>query len=96
MIDYVNTNRTKHPSQILDTRTLTSTNVGIEHRLVLCKYRSKHKPQKNIQLQYIEKINVKSSNDSSTTTLYQGRSNEKMTPNHILEEEDTAQMIRLK
>lgn len=69
MIDYIITNRTVHPSQILDVRTLTSANVGTDHGLVLCKYRFKAIPIKKKQPLYIEKFNVESLQDSSTRAL---------------------------
>lgn len=39
LIDYIITKKKTHPSQIMDVRTLASTNVSTEHDLVLCKYR---------------------------------------------------------
>lgn len=59
MIDFVHV----HPSQILDTRTLTLANMGTQHRLVLCEYRLKHVRYKKRPPIYITKFNTESLTD---------------------------------
>ncbi|XP_044749780.1 uncharacterized protein LOC123310377 [Coccinella septempunctata] len=83
VIDFVVTNRKVHPSQILDVRVLTSANVGTQHGLVLCKYRTAHIAKKKKVANYITKFNVESLKDESTRYLYQCRLCEKINQNPI-------------
>lgn len=92
MIDHVITNRSIHPKQILDVRALTSTDVGSDHRLILCKYRSynrliikKRKPE------YITKYNTESFANDSTQDLYQRRLTDNINNNPIEEVNDVEQ-----
>lgn len=88
VIDYIISNRTIHPSQILDVRTLTTANVGTEHGLVLCKYRCHINHQKKKPPVNIEKFNIEALNNDSTKLLYKNRLEGKMASNPITEDED--------
>lgn len=73
VIDYIVSNRSIHPSQILDVRSLNSADIGSDHSLVLCKLR--------LGLQKVgmrdgtveERINYDLLEDESTRDLYQRR-----------------------
>lgn len=78
MIDYVISNRTIIPSQVIDVRALTSANIGTDHSLLLCKmlmekpHRTKKPPVT------IEKFNIESLTDDSTRNLYENRLTNKL------------------
>ncbi|XP_055389945.1 uncharacterized protein LOC129618936 [Condylostylus longicornis] len=85
-IDYIITNRSILPSQILDVRTLTSANVGSDHGLVLCKIRENIPRSKQRKPEYIEKLNAESLNTDSTKLLYENRLRDKILNSPITEE----------
>jgi exonuclease III len=91
IINFIITNRTIQPTQILDVRALTSANIGTDHHLILCKLRIK-KPIKRIKpAKYIEKYNVESLEEDSTKTLYENRLSGKISQNNILESDNVNQ-----
>lgn len=69
VIDYIITNRTIHPKQILDVRSLNSANIGSDHSLVLSKLRMYPTQGKRKPPIYVEKFNIQSLEDQSTRRL---------------------------
>lgn len=80
ILDYIKTNRKVLPNQILNVRTLNSSDLGKEdHRLVLCKYRSRSSIMRtHLPSQSFTKYNVESFANDSTKTLYAQRLSEKI------------------
>lgn len=89
VIDYIITNRTVHPSKILDVRTLTSANAGTEHNLILCKYRYKAKRNKKQARPAVYKYNVESLTTESTRVLFAQRLQAKLQENNIKDDDDS-------
>ena len=97
MIDFIITNRTITPSQVLDVRALTSANLGTDHNLVLCKMLLE-RPQRNRKApMFIEKYNIESLATESTKLLYENRITSKLKKIDFQPEwgvEDTWQKIK--
>jgi hypothetical protein len=85
-IDYIVTNRNVHPTQIIDIRSQTSTDVGSDHSLVLCKMRMKIRRNKLPSPLYETKINVQSLHDKTIRDLHMRRLSEKIEQNKIVGE----------
>lgn len=85
VIDYIISNRTITPSQVIDVRALTSANIGTDHNLLLCKmimetpHRTKKPPV------FLEKFNIESLTDDSTRNLYENRLTNKLEGLNTLE-----------
>lgn len=93
MIDYIITNRTIKPEQILDVRALIFANIGFDHNLVLGKITMskslrKHKHQGGST----EKFNIESLKNESTKDLYKRRLAQKFESTPCTEE-DTVNTI---
>lgn len=92
VINRVITNRSIHPKQILDVRALTSADVGSDHRLILCKYRSYNRLiMKKRKPEYVTKYNIESFANDSTKDLYQRRLTDNINNNSIEEVNDVEQ-----
>lgn len=73
IIDYVIWNRVLHPSQVLDVRSLTSAEIGSDHRLVLCKLRLEIQHKKKQSPSIKQKLNIESVQDEIIKNLYEKR-----------------------
>lgn len=93
LIEYIITKKKTHPSQIMDVRTLASTNVSTEHGLVLCKYRLYVQLRKKSPTALISRMNVESLEAESTLLLYQNRLTERISNNSIKKEDNPDQAL---
>jgi hypothetical protein len=78
MIDYIITNRTIHPSQIIDVRAFRTPDIGSDHRLVITKFRVLTQQAKKPPPNNIKKFNVEAFQNESTKHLYTKRLLEKL------------------
>lgn len=78
MIDYILSNRSIKPQQVLDVRTLNSANVGTDHSMVLCKILLESPRKTKSTKVTVEKYNIESLTDESTRHLYQNRLSSKL------------------
>lgn len=88
MIDFIITNRTVHPSQILDVRSLTSANVGSDHLLILGRFRLAIQRKKKPSPVFVEKLNIELMEDSIIKSLYRNRLRQKLDEEERIEEDD--------
>ncbi|XP_030766837.1 uncharacterized protein LOC115890674 [Sitophilus oryzae] len=83
IIDYIITNRSFLPQQIIDIRVLSSANIGTDHKLVLGKIRIGAPLFKKRPSIKTEKFNIESLNHESTKQLYSNRCQTHVTLNPI-------------
>ncbi|XP_030767311.1 craniofacial development protein 2-like [Sitophilus oryzae] len=80
--DYIITNRSFLPQQIIDIRVLSSANIGTDHKLVLGKIRIGAPLSKEYEIKQ-KKFNIESLNHESTKQLYSNRCQTHVTLNPI-------------
>ncbi|XP_030750157.1 uncharacterized protein LOC115877947 [Sitophilus oryzae] len=83
IIDYIITNRSFLPQQIIDIRVLSSANIGTDHKLVLGKIRIGAPLSKKRPSIKTEKFNIECLNHESTKQLYSNRCQTHVTLNPI-------------
>ncbi|XP_030758928.1 craniofacial development protein 2-like, partial [Sitophilus oryzae] len=83
IIDYIITNRSFLPQQIIDIRVLSSANIGTDHKLMLGKIRIGAPLSKKRPSIKTEKFNIESLNHESTKQLYSNRCQTLVTLNPI-------------
>ncbi|XP_030750802.1 uncharacterized protein LOC115878433 [Sitophilus oryzae] len=83
IIDYIITNRSFLPQQIIDIRVLSSPNIGTDHKLVLGKIRIGAPLSKKRPSIKTDKFNIESLKHESTKQLYSNRGQTHVTLNPI-------------
>lgn len=74
--------------QIIDARTLNSSNIGSDHKLILCRLRLKRARRKlQTREEEYKKLNIEILKTESTRDLYAKRLSEKININKIKEED---------
>lgn len=89
MIDFIITNRKIHPRTILDTKCLTSANLGSDHNLLMTIIRiNKIIPKQIPQKAGTPKINIENIHVESTRKLYQDRLETQINNKQLTDSED--------
>ncbi|XP_050455237.1 craniofacial development protein 2-like [Cataglyphis hispanica] len=88
MIDFIISNRAVHPTQVVDVRSLSSADVGSDHRLVLGKIRLTTQLKRRLPPVMIKKLNIESIQDDTIKALYEWRLRQKIRENGIADEDD--------
>ncbi|XP_050455169.1 craniofacial development protein 2-like [Cataglyphis hispanica] len=87
MINFIISNRAVHPTQVVDVRSLSSADVGSDHRLVLGEIRLTTQLKRRLPPVMIEKLNIESIQDDTIKALYEWRLRQKIRENGIADED---------